>query len=202
MLVLFGIVIVQVPRSPAALLAASAVSAGLIVVAIAGLYALHRPPAWVVRAAARLAASLPAKTSQRIAAMATRFRDGLAAFGNPRLLLLALLLSTIQWALVAAAIASCGRAVHAPVTLTATSVTFVLIILGLTLPNSPMQIGTTQLAFVVGFGSGGVPDTEAIAASLVYTGFLIIPIMLAGGAFLLRGRAGKTLLRREDGPPA
>jgi uncharacterized membrane protein YbhN (UPF0104 family) len=74
------------------------------------------------------------------------------------------------------------------VTIVPVAATFVLLIVGLMLPNSPMQIGTTQLAFAIGLGTGGVTATAAVAASLVYTLFLILPIMVVGGFFLLRSR--------------
>ncbi len=108
---------------------------------------------------------------------------------QPELMLSAVLVSVLQWSLVIAAIWCSGKAVGLSATLIAATVTFVLIIVGLTLPNSPLQIGTTQLAFVVGLGTDGTGVTAAIAASLVYTAFLILPIMLAGAALALRGYA-------------
>jgi hypothetical protein len=102
----------------------------------------------------------------------------------------AVLVSALQWGLVWVAIWAGGRAVTGFVSPMAATVTFVLIIVGLTLPNSPLQIGTTQLAFVVGMGTDGTIVSEAVAASLVYTAFLILPIMLAGSSLVLRGYLG------------
>ena len=99
-----------------------------------------------------------------------------------------LVVSVLQWLLIVAAIWASALAVGESASIVALVTTFVLILVGLMLPNSPMQIGTTQLAFTIGLGTGGIMATTAIAASLVYTMFLIIPVMLAGGVCLLRNR--------------
>ena len=106
-------------------------------------------------------------------------------------MLLAVVLSVLQWSLIVAAIWFSALAAGEAVGLVAATAIFVLIVLGLSLPNSPMQVGTTQLAFTVGFSAGGHSAAPAIAASVVYTLFLILPVMIAGGIYLLALRRGK-----------
>jgi uncharacterized protein (TIRG00374 family) len=188
MLAILAVVITRFPDLPAMILTAAALCAAFVALAVAALYALARPPGWAARLAAQAHERMPKRVSDRLARLVERFRSGLASLGRPRVLLLAVLVSILQWSIVLAAIAACARAVHNPASLVATTATFVLVILGLTLPNSPLQVGTTQLAFVVGLGVDGVSDTGAIAASLVYTAFLILPVMVIGAAVLASGR--------------
>ncbi len=189
LLVLLAVIVAAVPNPPRTLTTAAIVSGALVVLAIVGLYGLLHPPAWSVRLANRLSRALPVTLRRRIEQLLGRFRAGLMALRSLNLMLSAVLVSVLQWSLVVAAIWCSGLAVGESVTLIAATVTFVLLVLGLTLPNSPMQIGTTQLAFVVGLGTDGTGVAAAIAASLVYTAFLIIPVMLAGAALALRGYA-------------
>ena len=56
----------------------------------------------------------------------------------------------------------------------------VLTVSGLTLPAAPAQLGTTQLAFVVGFELVGAAAAPAFAASLVYTAAVVVMMMAVG----------------------
>lgn len=190
LLVLLALTVGLMPDPPELVAVAAAASGGFVLLAVAGLYLLLQPPAWAIRHATALSRPLPARWRERMRHELQRFTPGLASLGNPRLLLSALLISVLQWSLVIFAIWCSGVAVGPSVSLVAATVTFVVIVIGLTLPNSPLQIGTTQLAFVLGLGTDGTEAAAAIAASLLYTSFLIIPIMLAGGALMLWGQAG------------
>ncbi len=183
-------VVTAVGSAPRVVTTAAAVSAAVVVTAVAFLILSLHPPAWTTGAAARLGRHVRPDVRDRLGFHLARFRAGLAPLTNPRLMALALLASAAQWGLVVASIWACGLAVTGSVSPMAAIVTFVLIVIGLTLPNSPLQIGTTQLAFVVGLGIDGTTVNEAIAASLVYSSCLILPIMLAGGLLMLRGRLG------------
>jgi len=185
-LALLGIVAVAGAGLPPAVSAAAVMSAGLAAISVAVLFLLLHPPEWSVQFAGRLGGRLRPKTRERLGRQAARFRAGLAPLMKPRLMTGALLASAIQWGLVIAAIWASGLAVTGTVSPMAAIVTFVLIILGLTLPNSPLQIGSTQLAFVVGLGIDDVAESDAIVASLVYTSFLILPVLLAGAVVMLR----------------
>lgn len=200
-LAMLAIILVAMPDAPGMILVAAVASAAFVAIAVAVLYLLLRPPAWSERAATRVGDRLRPGLRQRVTHHLGRFRAGLAPLRRRRLMLVAVLISALQWGAVVAAIWFSGLAVGLPVSPMAATVTFVLIILGMTLPNSPLQIGTTQLAFVVGFGTDGTGVSEAIAASLVYTVFLIVPIMLLGAAAMLRAPLGSGR-RRQAGDRA
>ena len=89
---------------------------------------------------------MPERARLWLSRQVEQFRHGLTSIGDSYLMLLAILASVLQWSLVIAAIWFCGNAVGATASLVAVTATFVLIVIGLALPNAPMQVGTTQLA--------------------------------------------------------
>ena len=167
---------------------ASVITSGIVVAAVAGLYALLHTPAWLSRLVAIISRPLPEGLTSWCLEQIELSRNGLIALQDARMMIIVIAISVLQWSLVVVAICCSVMAVGESITIVALVVTFVLILVGLMLPNSPMQIGTTQLAFTIGLGTGGIMETTAVAASLVYTLFLIIPIMIVGGVCLLHGR--------------
>ena len=188
LLALLTLVLIFGPQLPELVVAAGVVSCGVVVVAFAGLYLLLHPPGWLERAAESISHLLPHVVAGWLNEQLQRSRLGLAALNDTRVMAIAVAASIMQWSLVVAAIWCSGLAIGQPVSIVGATVTFVLIVVGLALPNSPMQIGTTQLAFVIGLGTDGTDATLAIAASLVYTLFLIVPIMIIGGLIVIRNR--------------
>lgn len=164
------------------------ITGAIVVLSVLGLYLLLHTPAWLTRMLAAAARPLSARVKAWLLQQLKQLRKGLATLRSFRMTAIAIGASVLQWGFVVLAIWCSARAVGVEAELVPVSATFVLIIVGLTLPNSPLQIGTTQLAFTVGLGAQGVAATDAVAASLVYTLLLIVPIMLIGGACLLRGR--------------
>ena len=193
LLVLLALAGLLTPDLPDITKVAAVLTGALVMAAIAGLHLLLRPPTWLARVAAKAARPLPVAAQTWLRTQLSRSRQGLASIRDPRRMMIAISVSVLQWSLIVLAIWSSGLAVGQAVSLTAAIVTFVLIVFGLTLPNAPMQIGTTQLAFAIGFGIDRTGATSAVAASIIYTAFLIIPVMVLGAACLVRGRmAGQT----------
>jgi uncharacterized membrane protein YbhN (UPF0104 family) len=93
---------------------------------------------------------------------------GLAALSNLRTLLRTCVLSIVQWSCIIVAIWLSVRAVGHEVTVRAAIGVWVRRVLGLTLPLSPAQLGTTQLAYMLGLSLTGTNDEVAFAASVVY----------------------------------
>lgn len=183
LLAVFGVIAHDV--HPVVKLAAM-LTAVVVAAAVSGLHLVLRPPAWLLRIAEALGKPLPEQVRDWIKTQLARARPGLESIRDLRRMGVAMLLSVLQWALIVAAVWWSALAVGPSASLTAVAVTFVLIVLGLTLPNAPLQIGATQFAFVVGLGVDGTDVTSSVAASIVYTAFLILPVMLIGAGCLVR----------------
>jgi uncharacterized protein (TIRG00374 family) len=197
LLVLITLAFFLSPNPPGIVAVAAAVSGVIVIMTVTGLYLLLHSPAWLERLASTLSRALPQRMRDVARQQLERSRLGLAAIRNLRLMMLAVIVSVVQWLLVVAAIGCSSLAVGESVSLVDAVVTLILIVVGLTLPSSPMQVGTTQLAFTIGLGLGGTHATAAIAASLVYTTFLIVPEMVVGGILMLRIRSTSALPGRR-----
>ena len=112
-----------------------------------------------------------------------RFRQASAGFGSirqPRLLLKVLLISVVQWWVLALCIVLSLAAVGESVPHMAAIAVLVLCVAGLTLPSAPGYLGTTQLAFTAGLAAFGVPAEHAFAASIIYNFLIVVPVFLLG----------------------
>jgi uncharacterized protein (TIRG00374 family) len=189
LLLLIAILVILVPDLPDMVQVAAAIVAATVLIASVGLYLVVDAPDWLIRLGTLISRPLPEKVTQWGKYQIQKSRLGLAAIKEWRVMVRALSLSVLQWSFIVAAIWCSAVSVQAEVSVLTASVTFLLIVVGLMLPNSPMQLGTTQIAFVIGFGIDGNLATNALAASVIYTVFLILPVMLIGGVCLMRGRA-------------
>lgn len=196
MLFLLAIVFASAPSLPDIVEMAGIGAALIVVIATSGLFALLHPPQWLCGLAGKCARLLPARTSDLLTEQLRKARLGLESVKDLRLMTVVLVTSVLQWTLVVSNIWCSAAAVGESVSLLAAFVVFVIIIAGLTLPNSPLQIGTTQLAFVLGLGIDHVSASTAIAASLIYTVCVILQTMIVGGVLLIARRRPVTLRAR------
>ncbi len=171
---------------------AGGLALAIVLAGVLGAYALLRATPGTVRLGNILFAPLPARARTWLFEQLRRGRVGLAPLIDPAMAAHAGVLSLLQWACVVTAIWSSCAALGSHPPLTGALATFVLMVIGLTLPSPPAQLGTTQLAFVVGLGLVGVAPGPAIAASLIYTGLVVLPVILIGG--------GLGLMTRWPGP--
>jgi len=111
---------------------------------------------------------------------------GLTALGSVTTLLKTLALSIVQWSCIVAAVwlsvLALGQTVPAPAAIGV----WVLMVLGLTLPSSPAQLGTTQLAYTLGLSMTDAAHEVAFAASVIYICTVNVPIMIIGAICWLR----------------
>ena len=89
-------------------------------------------------------------------------------------------LSALQWGCIVAVIWLSLSAIDQTVPLPAALAVWVLMVIGLTLPSAPAQLGTTQLAYVAGLTLAEIDAATAFAASAIYTCTVNLPIMLVG----------------------
>jgi len=159
----------------AAIIAGGFVAAGVLTVAL--LLAPGRAGGALRRALGRL---LPASLHDWIIGEIKRGLAGLGVVQRPLVLFRIYALSLLQWSCIVAAVWFSVAAVGHPVTMVASIGVWALMVIGLTLPSSPAQLGTTQLAFTVGLALTAAQDEIAFAASLVYTCTVNAPIMIVG----------------------
>lgn len=168
------------PRVSRTLSLASGIAFLVVVAAVVIAWLMLRANPWVVRPMRAVLAHLPVRLADAILAQWRRGRVGLESLVDPAFALRAIGWSLLQWACVVAAIATSGWAVGVSMPLSAAVAVFAMMVIGLLLPAAPAQLGTTQIAFVGGLALVGVPTGPAIAASLIYTGLVVVPVMLAG----------------------
>ena len=180
--VLFG------ASTPATLWPATGVAVVIVLVGLTGVLDLRRANGVVRRLWRKLRGRLPGQHADRLALQLRHLNDGLMTLSSGRRILVALLLSLCQWALVVLAVWASARAVGLGISPAVSVVVFVLAVVGLTLPSAPATLGTTQLAFVAGLALVEAPVTLAVAASFVYTTCFIIATMLIGAVWWLRTR--------------
>ncbi len=123
---------------------------------------------------------LPASRGERLGHHIQRGIEGLGTLRSPRRLLTALAWSLLQWSLVVAAVRMSAIAVGVDLPVSAAIAVFVLTVIGLTQPSAPAQLGTTQLAFVVGMGIAEIDSESALAASLVYNVWFVVTMLVVG----------------------
>jgi hypothetical protein len=134
----------------------------------------------------RLSARLAERRRHWIGTQFDAVAAGFRAIGSARLLVLALLGSLAQWCTIAASIWCCMRAVGVTLDTAAPVAVLVLLVIGFTLPTAPGYVGTTQVVFTLALGIFGVPAASAFAGSVLYTVFVVGPMVVVGLACLLR----------------
>ena len=152
----------------------SATAAGLVaivavVVGLALMMILMRPSRLRSAFCDLLATILPPAAMDYVSDRLRRSIVGLCVLGSPWLLLQVFLLSLAQWGFIVAAVWLSADAVGQSITASTAITVWVLMIVGLTLPSSPAQLGTTQLAFMLGLALTQNESQSAFAASVIYT---------------------------------
>ena len=180
LLVVLGLALVWDPGVSPILMSAGLVTLGFVAVGLVGLLAFLNPTPSLRRAGNTLLGLFPDRARGWIVGQLEHGLAGLASMRNAGLVLQALALSLLQWAFIVAAVWASARAVGLSVPVPGAIAVFVLTVIGLTLPSSPAQVGTTQLAFVAGLQVFGVAPAAAFAASWVYTCFVVVAMMLLG----------------------
>lgn len=182
LLVILGAALVWDPGVSALLLSAGLLSLAIVTVGLSGLLAFLHPTPLLRRLGLMTLNWLPARARAWVAGQLRRGVTGLGSMRRPGVVLQVVGLSVLQWACVVTAVWASARAVGVVVPVAGAIAVFVLSVVGLTLPAAPAQFGTTQLAFVAGFGLVGAAPEASLAASLVYTGFVVVAMMLLGAA--------------------
>ena len=151
----------------------------IVAFALFGMRPLHfmlRPFGW-----------LPFVTSEWLEYVGNRLGHGFAALRQPKLMLGALLTTTLAWLALAASTWCVLRGLP-PRTSPSRAALLVVIAtnLAMILPSSPSGVGVFEAAALVALGPYGVPDAQALSCALVIHALNFIPFVVAG-LVLLRG---------------
>ena len=185
---LFGVLLISDQRLPDYVAAAGFVAIAMVVVGLLVILSLFMPSRFRSRLVELVAFILPGTLAEILTRQLKRGLVGFSVLGSLLGLVKVFTLSVLMWSCIVAAIwfsaASVGYAVTVPMVITV----WVLMVVGLTLPSSPVQLGTTQLAFTLGL-SGALGETDVpFAASLVYLCCVNVPYMIIGAACWLQSR--------------
>ncbi len=183
---LFGVLLIINPQLPEYVAAAGFIAIFMVVAGLVAIVSLLIPSKFRRHSRLLVISLLPEKLWVMIRSHLKRSFVGFSALGSPSIVINAFLLSILQWSCVVGAIWLCVISVGHAATLSMAITVWVLMVIGLTLPSSPAQLGTTQLAFTLGL-SLALNETEVpFAASVVYTCCVNIPYMVMGAVYWLR----------------
>lgn len=183
---LFGVLLMIDPQLPEYVAAAGVVAVLLVVIGLLVVISLVIPSKTRGQLARIVTRLLPEKFSDLLIKQLKRSLIGFSALGSPLIVIQTFLLSIIQWSCIIAAVWLSGVAVDYMATLSMAITVWILMVVGLTLPSSPAQLGTIQLAFILGL-SFTLDETQVpFAASVVYTVCVNLPYMIIGAVCWLR----------------
>lgn len=168
-------------------------AAALFLAAVAGIgltvtYVTARYPDAAVATVEHLLRFLPARFVNRVCSLLTHISIGLLALRKPKLFLLILANSVVQWLAMAACIHFALLAFDIQVPPYAAILVLALLVAGVSLPTTPGFVGTIQFCFVLGLKQFGTDPNTAFAASVFYHTITFVIITMTGLYFLHRYR--------------
>ena len=185
-IVLFGVLLIIDPQLPEYDAAAGFIAIFMVVAGLIAIVSLLVPSKTRSQLAALITRLLPESLSEMIIRQLKRGLVGFSALGSPSIVMNTFLLSILQWSCIVGSIWLCAASVGYEATFSMAITVWVLMVIGLTLPSSPAQLGTTQLAFTLGLSLASNETEIAFAASVVYTCCVNIPYMIIGAICWLR----------------
>jgi hypothetical protein len=185
-LILLIVAAVVEPQFPDALLGASYVVGGAVVFLAAAGGALLLFTDSAVALIERASTPLPAKWRTFVLAEVHKGIAGIVAARQPRLLAIVLVLSLLQWSLMAATVYLPIASLGSDVPWSAGITVLALIVVGLTAPTAPGYVGTIQLCFTLGLAAYPVAAADAVAASILFNAIATVPVLAIGIPLLHR----------------
>lgn len=117
---------------------------------------------------------LPIRWSSFLKDKVVKCTKGLHSIAHPKLLLFIIIASLAQWAVMCICNWIAAHAVGIEVPPWALLGPMGLMILGMTLPSTPGQLGVIEISYVLGLLPWGVPKEQALAAGLLFHAVLYI----------------------------
>jgi uncharacterized protein (TIRG00374 family) len=185
---LFGVLLIFDQRLPDYVAAAGFIAIVMVMVGLLVILSLFMPSRFRSRLVGLVAFILPSPLAEALSRQLKRGLVGFSVLVSPLALVKIFTLSVLMWSCIVGSIwlsaVSVGYAVTVPMAITV----WVLMVVGLTLPSSPAQLGTTQLAFTLGLSGALVESDVPFAASVVYLCCVNIPYMIIGAGCWIQSR--------------
>lgn len=185
-LLLLGLALAFGGEFPAVLISAGCLLGAATLVAGALFLAYLYRTAQFVALARRVVRYLPERLAARILSQIEGGAAGLHALRNGVLLARVLAASILQWLFMWICVWLSLAAVGVNVPLAGAFVALVLMVIGISLPNSPGYVGSIQLAYVLALKPFGVEAGSAVAASLFFHVLAYASVVIAGFVFVHR----------------
>src|SRR5690606_32077316 len=150
LMILTGVALVWDPGMSPVLLTAGLLSLGFVGAGVLGVMAFLNPTPLTRRLGKLVLSAVPSRLGDWVVGQLQRGVAGLGVLRRPGAILRLVILSVLQWSWIVLAVWASAQAVGVSTGVPGAIAVFVLTVIGLTLPSSPAQLGTTQLAFVVG----------------------------------------------------
>jgi len=175
------------------------VTIGLSVAITVALWLLHAGHYDTNSLAARLRGLLPRWLLGPVEGPIASFAAGLRVLGKPSTMGVTGLLTVVLWIVAGSVFLAVGQSMRLPLPLWSPLLLSFVVCVAIMVPSSPGFIGVLEGSCVVGLSLVGVDASKALAYGVVYHLTQILPLVLLGGFYALRGRIGPRELGRLRG---
>lgn len=162
------------------IVSASYIAIGLVLAAVVAVVVGLLWTEGSLRLVDRMVFFLPPRWRERIVKNLRSAVAGVATIRQAHILPGVILLSLLQWSCILMAIYASVRSLGVEPNALAAIAVLILLVVGLSLPAAPVHLGTTQFGFMVGLGAFQINAHAAFAASIIYTLFVLLPMLVLG----------------------
>ncbi|TMQ55953.1 MAG: flippase-like domain-containing protein [Candidatus Eisenbacteria bacterium] len=172
---------------------------GLSVVITLGLWLLHAGHDATSPVGSRLRTLIPIKAFARLERPIASFTAGLRVMGRPSTMAASGVITGVLWIVNAAVFLLVGRSMGLALPIWSPFLLAFVVCVAIMVPSSPGFIGVLEGSCVVGLSLLGVDAPRGLAYGILYHLTQILPLVVLGGAYAIRGRAGMGLVRAVSG---
>jgi hypothetical protein len=169
-------------------------------VLVAALWILHAAHVSEHPIRDRILALLPVTIRGRVADGIASFSGGLSGLREPRTLVRACGWSIAMWLVNGTVFLLVGQSMGMGLPWWSPFLLAFVVCVAILLPSSPGFIGVLEASCVVGLGLLGVRESPALAFGILYHLTQLLPVVLVGSFYAIRGHAVQAVLRAEGGP--
>lgn len=170
------------------------------IVLVGGLWVLHAAHVSEHPALDRVLSLLPPRIRPPIASSIASFTSGLSGIRRPGTLAKSGAWSVVMWATNCSVFLAVGESMGMHLPWWSSFLLAFVVCVAILLPSSPGFIGVLEAGCVVGLGLVGLGESKALAFGILYHLTQLLPLILLGGYYALRGRLGPDVLQGTGVP--